>query len=190
MRQSVIASRVGLNHAAVKRILLGGDATGTLVPGMSMGAFQKTTPRQNCALLRMVREYRFISARAMTAQIRNSYRIRAARKTIKNRLLSRSYHAFKFARKTLLIDNHCLFRLEWGQRWHNLTMAHWQHVISGEESKFQLYPVDGRLRICCLPGDRFQQRCQAYRVQAGGGSVHVWGVVHGGAKLPLVIPDR
>ena len=50
--------------------------------------------------------------------------------------------------------------------------------------------VDGRLRVCCLPGEHFQQRGQAHRVQAGGGSLHVWGAFHSGAKSPLVLPDR
>ena len=34
-----------------------------------------------------------------------------------------------------------------------------------------------------LPG------CQTRRVQAGGGSVHVWGAFHNSAKSPLVLPD-
>ena len=69
-------------------------------------------------------------------------------------------------------------------------MSHWQHVIFGDKSRFQLNPVDGRLRVCDLPGERFPQRCQAYRVQAGGGSEHVWGAFHSGAKSPIVLPNR
>ena len=40
-----------------------------------------------------------------------------------------------------------------------------------------------------LPGERFRPGCQAHRVQAGGGSVHVWGAFHNSAKSPLVLPD-
>ena len=40
-----------------------------------------------------------------------------------------------------------------------------------------------------LPGERFRPECQAHRVQAGGGSVHVWGAFHNSAKSPLVLPD-
>ena len=70
-----------------------------------------------------------------------------------------------------------------------LYSVHWQHVIFGDESRFQLYPVDGRLRVRGLPGERFRPGCQAHRVQAGGGSVHVWGAFHNSAKSPLVLPD-
>ena len=51
------------------------------------------------------------------------------------------------------------------------------------------YPVDGRLRVRRLPGERFRPGCQAHRVQAGGGSVHVWGAFHNSAKSPFVLPD-
>ena len=50
-------------------------------------------------------------------------------------------------RSPLLTANHRRLRLEWAQRWRNLTVAYWQHVIFGDESRFQLYPVDGRLRV-------------------------------------------
>ena len=62
-------------------------------------------------------------------------------------------------------------------------------VIFGDESRCQLYPVDGRLRVRRLPGERFRPGWQAHRVQAGGGSVHVWGAFHNSAKSPLVLAD-
>ena len=61
--------------------------------------------------------------------------------------------------------------------------------MSSDESRFQLYLVDGRLRVRRLPGERFRPGCQAHRVQAVGGSVHVWGAFHNSAKSPLVLPD-
>ena len=54
MRQSDTAGRVGLTRATINRILRRHAATGTLVPDKSTGAPRKTTPRQDCALLRMV----------------------------------------------------------------------------------------------------------------------------------------
>ena len=115
--------------------------------------------------------------------------MRAGRTTVNNRLLSRGYRAYRPTTKPLLTANHRCLRLEWAQRWRNLTVAHWQHVIFGDESRFQLYPVDGRLRVRRLPGERFRPGCQAHRVQAGGGLVHVWGAFHNSAKSPLVLPD-
>ena len=72
----------------------------------------------------------------------------------------------------------------------NLTMSHWQHTIFGDKSRFQLYPLDGRLRVCRLLDELLKQRCLVYKVQAGCGSVHIWGAFYSGAKWPRVLPDR
>ena len=156
IKQGAIAARVGLTRATFNRILKIYAATGSLVPGKSSGAPRKTTPRQDRALLRMVRQDRFLSARALTARMRNLYGMRAGRTTVNSRLLTRGYRAYIPTTKPLLTANHRRLRLEWAQRWRNLTVAHWQHVIFGDKSRFQLYPVDGSLRVCHLPGERFQ----------------------------------
>ena len=183
IKQGATAARVGLTRATVNSILKRHAATGFLVPGKSSGAPRKTTPRQDRAMLRMVWQDRFLSARALTARMRNLYGMRAGRTTVNNRLLSRVYWAYRPTTKPLLTTNHRRLHLEWAQRWRNLTVANWQHVIFGDESRFQLYPVDGRLRVRRLPGERFRPGCQAHRVQAGGGSGH------NSAKSPLVLPD-
>ena len=57
----------------------------------------------------------------------------------------------------LLTANHRRFLLDWARRWQNLTVTAWSHAIWGDESRFQLYPVDGRMRVRRLTGERFQQ---------------------------------
>ena len=127
--------------------------------------------------LRRLWQDHFISARVLTAWINN-------------RLLSRSNSAYRLTRKPLLTANHHRLCLEWAQSGQKLTMAHWKHVIFGDGSRFQLYLGDGRLSVRHLPGERFQQRCQAYRVHAHGGSVHVWGAFHSVARSRLVLSER
>ena len=91
IKQGAIAARVGLTRATINRILKRHAATGSLVPGKSSGAPQKTTPRQDCALLRMVRQDCFLSARALTARMRNLCGMRAGRTMVNNWLLSCGY---------------------------------------------------------------------------------------------------
>ena len=190
MPQGDIAGRVGVRRETVNRILHRHATTGSLEPGKSTGAPRKTTARQDRALFRMVREDRFRSARSLNERMRNVYGVRATRKTINNRLVARGYRARRVLRKPLLTQNHRRLRLEWAQRWRNLTVQHWEHVILGDESRFQLYPVDGRMRVRRLQGERFLDACTGTRVQAGGGSVHIWAAFHSGAKTPLVTLDR
>ena len=79
---------VGLTHAIVNHIFRTHAATGNLVPGKSTGTPWKNTPLQDRALLRMVWQDRSISARALTAQMKNLYGMKAGWKAISNRLLS------------------------------------------------------------------------------------------------------
>ena len=174
MWQSVITGDVGLTHASVNGILRRHASTGTLLPGNFTWAPRKTTPCQDHALLRMVQQDRFISAPVLTAWMRNLCGMRDDRKTINNRPLSRGYRVYRPTEKPLLTcTSHRRLCLGCAQGWQNLTMAHWQHVNFGDEPRFKLYPVDDRLRVRRLHGEPFQQRCQAYRFQAGSGSVHV-----------------
>ena len=68
---------------------------------------------------------------------------RGGQKTNNNRLLSRGYRAYRPTIKHLLTANYRSLQLEWAQRWENMRMTHWQHVIFGDEYRFQLYPGDG-----------------------------------------------
>ena len=102
MQQSAIVCRVGRTRTTINCILWRHAATPTLVPGRFPGAPWNTTSRQDCALLRMVWQDRFISARALMAWINNW-------------LLSRSHHAYRLTRKPLLTANHHRFCLEWAQ---------------------------------------------------------------------------
>ena len=141
IKQGAIAARVGLTRATVNRILKRHAAMHWI-----FGARQvfRGSPKDNTsarrALLRMVRQDRFLSARALTARMRNLYGMRAGRTTINNRLLSRSYRAYRPTTKPLLTANHRRLRLEWAQRWRNLTVAHCTGSMSSSvmsrDSKF------------------------------------------------------
>ena len=91
----------------------------------------------------MVRQDRFLIARALTARMRNLYGMRAGRTTVNNRLLSRGYRAYRPTTKPLLTANHRRLRLEWVQRWRNLTVAHWQHVIFGDKQRVLMHRHQG-----------------------------------------------
>ena len=65
----------------------------------------------------MVRQDRFISARALTAPMRNLYGLTAGWKTINSRLFSRSYRACRPRRKPLLTANRHHLLLGVAQSW-------------------------------------------------------------------------
>ena len=151
MWQSAFASLAGLTHTTVNHILQRHAATGTLVPGKSTGAPRKTPPRQDFALFRIVRQDTFKSAGIWAVWLRNLYEMRAGGDPIDSRLLFRGYCGYRPTRtpSPLLTANHRRLCLERALKWQSLTMAHWHHVIFNDKSRFQLNPVDGRLRVRC-----------------------------------------
>ena len=153
-RQGDIAASVGVVRKNLYRIILRQAATASLEPGKLTGAPRKTTAHQQHALLSKVREDCFKSAPAFSERMGNVYGVRVGCKMITNLLLGRGYHARRIPRKPLLTANHRRFRLDWERRCQNLTVAAWSHVIWGDESRFQLYPVDGRIQR--LQEERFQ----------------------------------
>ena len=77
IRQNDISCHVALTGATFDRIPRRHAATGNLVPGKSMGAPRKNTPRQNCALFWIVQKDGFTSTGALTAWVRNLCGMRA-----------------------------------------------------------------------------------------------------------------
>lgn len=71
-----------------------------------------------------------------------------------------------------------------------MTVAHWNHVIFADESRFPLYPVDGRLRVRRLAGEELLDDNLQANVQGRGGSVHVWGAFCFSSVSPLVSLDQ
>ena len=63
-------------------------------------------------------------------------------------------------------------------------------MVFADESRFLLYPTDGRIRVRRLAGERLTDNAVQHRVQGGGGSVHVWGAFCSDSVSPLVILDQ
>ena len=53
------------------------------------------------------------------------------------------------------------------------TVEDWKHVAWSDESRFQLYRADGRVRVWRQPHESMDPACQQGTVQAGGASVMV-----------------
>ena len=121
----------------------------------------------------MVNGDHFKSACTLTEMMKNLYVVRVGRKTNNKRCGPRLDCQSSLAPPRLGTG---LAELYWGC----LVPRHvW------DESRFQLYPVDGGMRVRRLPGEHSQQNCHAARVQARGGYVHV-----GGAQSLFVLPER
>ena len=67
-------------------------------------------------------------------------------------------------------------RLEFAPQYRNWTSIEWRQVAFTDESRFMLHRTDGRWRIRRETSESKHPATIAGRVQAGGGSILVWGM--------------
>lgn len=189
MTQGAIARELRVARCTVNRVLARYRRTRDVVPGKSTGRPRITTARQDRFLLRQVRQKRTLSARLLQGRLRAHLGIHLCRKTVNNRLLAHGYRSRRPLRFPKMTLEHRRQRREWARRFHNLALPHWRHVIFADESRFLLYPKDGRMRVRRLQGEVLNEDCMAENVAFGGGSVHIWGAFCYDGKAPLVVLD-
>ena len=75
--------------------------------------------------------------------------------------------------------------LAWARQHLPITRLQWQTVMFSDESCFNLYHRDGRMRIWRKRGECFADNCIILHDRFGGGSVHVWGDISFHHRTPL-----
>ena len=189
MRQGEITARVGVAQKNVNHILLRQAATANLETGKSTGAHWKTTAHQECTLFRMVCGDRFKGARALTErrEICMECVLTIRQPTCVQQLpwsqdpeeapvdCQSSPALPRLGMEVAELDCGCLvprYLRRWGR--FSAVPSRWLHESSSTAGS----TLPARLPCCHS------------KVQAGGGSVHVWGAFHRGARSPLVLLDR
>ncbi|GBM10961.1 hypothetical protein AVEN_171442-1 [Araneus ventricosus] len=66
--------------------------------------------------------------------------------------------------------------IAWARQHSHWTVDDWKHVAWSDESRFQLYRADGRVRVWRNPHESMNPTYQQRTVQSGGASVMVWGL--------------
>ena len=112
--------------------------------------------------------------------------------TVNRRLLEKGYWVRRPVKKPKLIARHKGRRLRFERQHHNFIVHHRRHVF-GDESRFLLHHVHGRVRVSWLRGEALHNDpndCVMFNQTGGGGSVHVWGAIHHDDASDSVVLDR
>lgn len=107
-------------------------------------------------------------------------------RTIQRNIINTDFRSRRPIRVPLMTARHKALRLAWARQHHHWTTDDWKHVAWSDESRFQWYRADGRERVWRLPHYSVDPTCQQGTVQAGGGSVMVWGVCSWHDMGPLI----
>ncbi|GFT25231.1 transposable element Tc1 transposase [Trichonephila clavipes] len=87
-----------------------------------------------------------------------------------------------------LTQNHCRLRLQWANV-HRSWRADWQQVVFSDESRFNLWHHDGRIRVRLYAGERHIPECIINHHSGRTPGVMVWGVIayHGRSQLLRIV---
>ncbi|MCG8431896.1 MAG: transposase [Candidatus Omnitrophica bacterium] len=66
-------------------------------------------------------------------------------------------------------------RLKFAKQHRRKPLAFWRKVLWSDESKFNMFGSDGRMRVWRRSGEEFTPACLSPTVKHGGGNVLVWG---------------
>ncbi|GFW01751.1 transposable element Tc1 transposase [Trichonephila clavipes] len=96
--------------------------------------------------------------------------------SIRRRLLHRGLHARVPLYRILLAANHRWLRLQWAHE-HRAWQADRQQIVFSDESRFNLWDHDGRLRVRRSAGERCLPECVIERQSGLTHGVMVWGAI-------------
>ncbi|GFT23280.1 transposable element Tcb1 transposase [Trichonephila clavipes] len=111
--------------------------------------------------------------------------LRAAVRT----LLRLGLRSRRLVRAPMLTAVHRRRRLEFARQYSSWTSTEWRQVAFSDESRFMLHRTDGRWRIRRETSERNHPATIAGTVQAGGGSIMVWGMFSWHSLGSLIIVE-
>lgn len=100
-----------------------------------------------------------------------------AAEMIRKRLVNCGLKAYIHYRKSYLSPEKKKVCLEWALVHWNWTLENWKAVIFSNESKFNLFGLDGHCYCSRRPWQEFDEQYVWKEVKHGGGSVMVWGYI-------------
>ena len=89
-------------------------------------------------------------------------------------------------RRIVLHQRHQIARLAWARRHIRFTMADWGNVLFVDETRISLHGNDGRARVYCARGKRFNENCVVETEPFGGGSIMMFAGISMHTKTPIV----
>lgn len=147
-----------------------------------------TSTRDDRHLVRMTLMDRTATSRQLAAHWSTATGVSMSASSIRRRLL---YHGIR-ARTPLyripLTQNHRCLRQRWARQ-HIDWRADWQQVVFSDESRFNLWHNDGRIRVRRYAGERSLPECIVERHKGRTPGIMVWGAIayHGRSQLVRIV---
>ena len=126
------------------------------------------------------------TSRQLAAEWNASYGKSISPRTIRRRLLNAGYKSYTTKWKPYRKPHHCSSRLSFAKKYSGWTFNQWKNIIFSDESHFEVFNRKNRSFVRRLPSEADRPFNFQPRVQGGGESVSVWGVMTAKGVGPLI----
>ncbi|XP_060551452.1 uncharacterized protein LOC132713030 [Ruditapes philippinarum] len=182
-----VARVFGRNVSVIARLLLKYQRTGRVEDERRQPRGRVTTPVQDAQTIASHFQNRFKTAESTALTTVGTHGRHISSKTVIRRLRDQNIRARRPYRGLVLTARHRQQREQWARGHQRMTRAEWANVLFTDESCFNLFHSDGRVRVYRRSGDRLNNACIIQRDWYGGGSVMVWAIVSLHTKTDLII---
>ena len=178
-----VAAHFGRSESTVSRIWTKYRLTGTVNHRPRSGRPCKTTARED--------RYIIMNSHVMTSgtiatRLRVTTGVRIADQTVRNWLRASRLRGPRPYMGVPLTLRHRIARVNLVRAHHRWTRDDWKNVLFTDESRFNLFFADGRLRVWRRQGERYDPTKILERDRYGGGDVMVWAAICHHRKTELV----
>ena len=180
---SHIARTFGCTRQTIIRLFRRVQQTGQTADRPRSGRPRVTTPQEDRHLRVLHLRNRMLT---VTSSAATALGHRISRFTVMRRLRSAGIRAYRPFRGMALTFQHRRNRLQWTRTVRRWQRRNWARVLFSDESKFNLFHLDGRTRVYRRRGERLAPNCIQQVHPFGGGGVMVWGAICNDQKTRLV----
>ena len=124
--------------------------------------------------------------RELTQLFNVSKEVTVSQKTVGRNIHSLGFHARRACKKPLISSKNRLKRLAYHKRHKLWSVNDWKDVIFSDESKFNFFHSDGRVKVWRQAHERYHPDCTANTIKGFGGSLMFWGCITFQKLGPLI----
>ena len=150
-----VAAIFGVADITMSRFMILFNATNSVKDRRRSGRPKVTTHRQDNLIRTLTPRNRTITARALQGQLRTAAGVTVSDQTIRNRLHAAGLRARRPVVRIPLKQRQRIHRLDWYRRHLRWNGLQWSRVAFSDESRFNLYFNDGRMRVYRRRGERY-----------------------------------
>lgn len=184
-----ISKELSISYYTVQKIVSRYKKTGTTERLKGSGRTKKLSDTSIVLIKEKISKNPKLSLSKLNSIVLEKTGIVVSKETIRRELNLNNYTSRAAALKPLLTKKHIDARLCKALEWSRWPFRKLKQIVFSDESRFNLFNNDGRVRVWRLPNTRYLSKNCMPTVKGNNGSIMVWGAISYYGVGPLVVVD-